>query len=148
MFTNFQAEKSLRTMATDMQDTKILSRILFCDLVANEAKYHLGCWTKYRNKHRAFQTQNDPVALSRRCDTAKVQMTKVRALTKARPFVELVEYMENTAEDRTFLFKLTQIHSCPSQPRFLAIFRNMAIFCAIFGIFAIFNVFCAILCNF
>ena len=31
-------------------------------------------------------------------------------IAKARVFVELVAYMENSVEDGTFLFKLTEIH--------------------------------------
>ena len=104
-YATFKAGQSLQAMATEMQDTKLLSKVLCGDLVANEAKYHLSCLTKYRNKYRSFKSQNDPAALSRRCTTAKVQMAKARA------FVELVAYMENSVEEGTFLFKLTQIHN-------------------------------------
>ena len=89
-------------MAKEKQDTNLLSKVLCGDLVANEAKYHLSCLVKYRNRYRSFMAQRDT---SQSDSITKVKMVKARAL------VELATYMENVAEDGTFLFKLSKLHS-------------------------------------
>jgi len=43
--------KILKRMATDLQDTILLTRISGGDLTAIEAKYHLSCLTALRNRH-------------------------------------------------------------------------------------------------
>ena len=45
-------DEDLRKMAIKLQDTALLARISGGDLVAIEAKYHLDCLTRYRNKYR------------------------------------------------------------------------------------------------
>ena len=42
-------------MATDLQDVEIMARISGGDMISIEAKYHLSCLTKLRNRHRSFQ---------------------------------------------------------------------------------------------
>ena len=44
-------DKELRQMATEMQDTSLISRISGGDLVAIEAKYHRSCLTAYKNRY-------------------------------------------------------------------------------------------------
>ena len=46
-------------MATDLQDTALLTRIDGGDLTALEAKYHLSCLTALRNKHCSFMRQGE-----------------------------------------------------------------------------------------
>jgi len=52
-FSTFNADKSVRVMATEMNDTSVLVDLADGDLVAIEAKYHLACLTKYRNRYRS-----------------------------------------------------------------------------------------------
>ena len=52
-FATFNADKSVKTMATEMNDTDVLVKLADGDLVAIEAKYHLACLTKYHNKYRS-----------------------------------------------------------------------------------------------
>ena len=46
-------------MAKDLEDTVLLTRIEGADLAGLEAKYHLTCLTKIRNKHHSFLRKNE-----------------------------------------------------------------------------------------
>ncbi len=41
-------------MARDLQDASLLAKIEGGDLIALEAKYHLSCLVKLRNRHRSY----------------------------------------------------------------------------------------------
>lgn len=99
------AEQNLKLMATEMQDGKVLSQILCGDLVSNELKYHLECLTKYRNDYRGYRRQNSPTRADQRKLNQRAKMVNSRA------FVELVTYMEESAEEGTYLFKLSNLHN-------------------------------------
>ena len=49
----FDADKNIRTMITELNDAQLLKRIVGGDLMAMEAKYHLTCLTKLRNRYRS-----------------------------------------------------------------------------------------------
>ena len=51
----FEEDSNTRTMATGLLDVEIMARISGGDMIAIEAKYHLSCLTKLRNRHRSFQ---------------------------------------------------------------------------------------------
>jgi len=53
-YTTDTAGEKLKLMATEMQDSKILPKILCSDLVASGAKYHDGCLTDYQNRYRSL----------------------------------------------------------------------------------------------
>ena len=57
-FRTLDADSNVRTMARDLQDTALLTKIDGGDLTALEAKYHLACLTGIRNKHRSFLRQS------------------------------------------------------------------------------------------
>ena len=44
-FKTLEVDKSVRQMATEMQDVELMARMEGGDLVALEAKYHLECLT-------------------------------------------------------------------------------------------------------
>lgn len=92
------AEKSLREMATSMEDTEILARISSGDLVALEAKYHFTCLTTYRNKYRSYcrQKNHDNILDAN--------------MAKARAFVEIVAKIESDIDDGTHTFQLNELH--------------------------------------
>lgn len=99
------ADHNLKVMATEMQDSNILAKILCGDLIANELKYHLECLTKYRNDYRSYRRQNSPTKIGQREEN---QRTKI---IQSRAFIELVTHMEESAEEGTYLFKLPNLHT-------------------------------------
>ena len=56
-FKTLEADKSVRQMVIDLQDTELMARIEGGDLVALETKYHLECLTVLRNRHRSFRAK-------------------------------------------------------------------------------------------
>ena len=48
------AELSLRTMASDMNNHDLITKLSGGDFVAIEAKYHFLCITKYRNCYHSY----------------------------------------------------------------------------------------------
>ena len=96
-WTSFDADNVTR-MATDLEDTALLTRIDSGDLTALEAKYHLSCLTSYtlRNRHRSFLRQSE--SFSNDGEEGRIE---------ARAFVELVTHVENSIENGTFCFKLS-----------------------------------------
>ena len=50
-------DASLKTIINELQDTQILARIVGGDLIAMDAKYHLKCFTKLRNRYRSHTRQ-------------------------------------------------------------------------------------------
>ena len=102
-YTTVNADKALRSMATEMLDTEILAKISGGDLVAIEAKYHILCLVKYRNKYRSFlRQQHSPENWS-------------REQHKARAFTELVAFIEALLEEESYLFKLSELHQLYQQ---------------------------------
>ena len=86
-------------MVKELQDTTLLAKIEGGDLIALEAKYHLPCLTKLRNRHRSL-SRKDPNSTDGQNEVKKKQ---------ARAFSELVSYVESAVEDGTFCFKLADL---------------------------------------
>ncbi len=84
-------------MATDLQDTALLSTIGCGDLVALDAKYHLACFAGLRNRHRSF--------IRKQQDSHSTRTEEMR--TQARAFAELIAYVENAVDSGTFCFKFS-----------------------------------------
>ena len=93
------ASKSIRKMATDLEEAELIARIEGGDLIALEAKYHLQCLTALRNRHRSIMRKREQ----------DVGGTEVRMI-KARALVELFMHIENCVEDGTFYFKFSALH--------------------------------------
>ncbi|KAK3885021.1 hypothetical protein Pcinc_010676 [Petrolisthes cinctipes] len=87
-------------MITELNDTQLLTRICGGDLMAMEAKYHLSCMVKLRNRHRSLIRKQSQVP-----DEIDSKMNESRA------FVELTRYIEEAVTSGTHLFKLSEIHS-------------------------------------
>ncbi len=83
-FQTFDADANIRKMATDLQDTALLAKLEGGDLIALEAKYHLACLTKLRNRHRSLLRTNKESPGNHIEESQK----------KARAFTELVAYIE------------------------------------------------------
>ena len=91
----------MKIMATEMNDTDVLVKLADGDLVAIEAKYHLACLTKYRNKYRSHVRSGQWSS-----DVQTSEFQKAKALAFART----VSHIENLLVDGTFIFKMSDIH--------------------------------------
>ena len=89
------AEFSLHTMASDMNDHDLLTKLSGGTFVAIEAKYHFPCITKYRNSYRSYLREKN-----KNTDFRYEQ-------AKARAFTELILYIECGIEEGTYLLRLT-----------------------------------------
>ena len=96
----FDADKNIRGMITELKDAQLMKRIVGGELMAMEAKYHLTCLTKLRNRYRSHprKTNHTP------------ELTDQR-MNESRAFVELTSYIEHSVDSGTLLFKLSEIHS-------------------------------------
>uniref|UniRef100_UPI00358EABF1 uncharacterized protein n=1 Tax=Myxine glutinosa TaxID=7769 RepID=UPI00358EABF1 len=96
----FDADKHIRDMITELNDAQLMTRIVGGDLIAMEAKYHLACLVKLRNRNRSL--------------TRKASQTPENTdekMNESRAFVELTSYIEKSVDSGTLLFKLSEIHS-------------------------------------
>ncbi len=84
-------------MATDLQDTALLSTIGCGDLVALDAKYHLACFAGLQDRHLSF--------IRKQQDSHSTSTEEMR--TQARAFAELIAYVENAVDSGTFCFKFS-----------------------------------------
>ena len=99
-FSTLDADTKVRQMATELQDSQLLSTIQGGDLVALEAKYHLNCLTRLRNRHRSLQRSKE--------QSTSGTHEKEKIL-EARVFTELVLYVENAVEDGVFHFRFSEL---------------------------------------
>ena len=98
------AEPSLHTMASDMNDHDLLTKLSGGDFVAIEAKYHFPCITKYRNRYCSYLRE-------------KNNNTDFRyEQAKARAFTELILYIECGIEEGTYLFKVKELRDLYENP--------------------------------
>jgi len=97
----FDADVNIRAMVTELQDTKLLSQIGTEDLIAKEAKYHLNCLVRIRNRYRSYQRKKQE----------KEQVIVNEKTIECRVFVELTTYIEKAVESGTLLFRLADLHS-------------------------------------
>ena len=93
-FMTLDAGDNVRSMATDLQDTQLLTRIEDGDLTAIAAKYHLSCLTELRNRHRSFLRKNH-------CSDSTFEVNKI----EAGAFVEPISHIESSVESGIFCFK-------------------------------------------
>lgn len=96
------ANKSVSKMATEMGDMDLLVKLSEGDLVAIEAKYHLNCLSRYRNRYRShLRAKSD--------SSSSLHSTDRKA--KAQAFAELISHIEGCLEEDTNIFKLADLHS-------------------------------------
>ena len=79
----FDADASIREMVTELQDTQLLAQIGTADLIAKEAKYHLKCLVKLRNRCRSYKRKNQE----------QEQEIINEKMNESRVFVELITYI-------------------------------------------------------
>ena len=98
-FMTIRAGNNMRVMATDLQESALLTRIEGGDLIALDAKYHLACLTALRNRHRSLMRQRHD------CSDNQKEAQKF----EARAFVELIMNVENCVEGGQLYFKLSSL---------------------------------------
>ena len=97
----FDADASIQEMVTELQDIQLLAQIGTEDLIAKEAKYHLKCLVKLRNRYRSYKRKNQE----------KEQEIINEKMSESRVFVELITYIEKAVESGTLIFRLADLHS-------------------------------------
>ena len=105
-FSVMETDKSIRRMALELKDFELLGRMSEGDLIAIEAKYHLKCLISVKNRHRSLCAQKAQ-DLSDTCDDEKMD--------KSIAFVELIEYIEQSIEKGSHMFKLSELASLYTQ---------------------------------
>ena len=87
-------------MIKELQDIQHLSRIDGSDPIAMEAKYHLQCQVKLRNRYRS---------LSRKSNQGPSNTND--KINESRAFVELRSNIEKAVKSGSQLLKLSEVHS-------------------------------------
>ena len=87
-------------MATELRDTQLVSRIAGGDLIAIEAKYHLPCIARLRNRFCSHTRKKNQAS-----ENIEEKMKESVVL------VELTTYIEKSVNSGTLLFKLSELHS-------------------------------------
>ena len=87
-------------MATDLQDFEIMARICGGEMIAIEAKYHLSCLTKLRNRHRSFQRK-----------FKRQTVKKDGNVAEYHAFEEILQLIEDSVMEGVFVFKIKDLHS-------------------------------------
>ena len=96
----FEQDSNIRTMATDLQDVEIMAKISGGEMIAIEAKYHLSCLTKLRNRHRSFQRK-----------LKRQTMKKDDNVAEYHAFEEFLQFIEDSViMEGVFLFKIKDLH--------------------------------------
>lgn len=90
IFRTFDADSNVRTMARDLQDRALLTRIEGGELAALEAKYHLHGLSNCNKKQASLFPQAEPRIYRSRTEGSKIE---------ARAFVELITHVENSIEN-------------------------------------------------
>ena len=103
-FSGDESDKNLRRMIYDLNDYDLLAKISGgSDLVAIEAKYHIGCLTDIRNRHKTFLKKE------RRAESGEDDEAKI--FNETRAFLELTDFIENSVEDGVHFFVVAELHS-------------------------------------
>ena len=96
--TTFTVNDTVKMMATELQDTDLLSKLAGTDMIASEAKYHRNCMRSFKNRYRSLLQEKSP------------KSNEQEQIAEARAFSELVSYMECSAENGVHIFKLSDLH--------------------------------------
>ena len=96
-FATLGTDNNVKSMARDLQETDLLTRLEGGDLIAKEAKYHLVCLVGLRNRHRSQSRHGS--------HDINIEEKKIQA----RAFIELITHIENAVEDGTFCFKFASL---------------------------------------
>eukprot|EP00745_Piridium_sociabile_P034544 TRINITY_DN59427_c0_g1_i1.p2 TRINITY_DN59427_c0_g1~~TRINITY_DN59427_c0_g1_i1.p2 ORF type:complete len:251 (+),score=43.78 TRINITY_DN59427_c0_g1_i1:43-753(+) len=93
------AGEHVKQLATDLQDTVMLTRLATGDVVSEEASYHATCQRQYRNRHRSYMRK------MKRDNDSQSEEHKI----EARAFIELMNYIEASVEEEVYYFKFSEL---------------------------------------
>ena len=103
-FSSDESDKNLRRTIYDLNDYDLSAKISGgSDLVAIEAKNHIGCLTDIRNRHKTFLKKE------RRAESGEDDEAKI--FNETRAFLELTDFIENSVEDGVHFFVVAELHS-------------------------------------
>jgi hypothetical protein len=92
----FALDKRVRQYATDLGDSRLLTKLAAGDVVATEAEYHANCLTNFYKEHSKF--------------SEKSSESNMRNNSEGIVFVELVAYIEEARYDEERpVFKLADL---------------------------------------
>ncbi|KAJ1170864.1 hypothetical protein NDU88_002735 [Pleurodeles waltl] len=94
------ADNNTCHMATDLQDTVFVARIVAGDVVAIDVMYYLNCFSVFQTAHQSFMKKN------KNADGGQMEEKKI----EAQAFIEFINFIENSVEDDDFCFKLSELH--------------------------------------
>ena len=96
----FETDASIRTIITELNDSRLLVRIVEGDVIRIGAKYHLKCLIELTNRYRghARKSNNDEQNIDKN-------------VCNSRAFIELASYVKKEVNSGKLLFKLSQLDS-------------------------------------
>ena len=93
-------------MIYDLNDYDLLAKISGgSDLAATEAKYHIGCLTDIRNRHKTFLKKE------KRAESGEDDERSLKIFNETRAFLKLTDFIENSVEDGAHFFVAAELHS-------------------------------------
>ena len=97
--TTLHIDNNVKNMATELSDTKLLTKLADRDMIAADAMYHLNCYVGLCNRYRAHSSKSNNKDIRNK--------VSVDALVVA----ELVAYIKETShnEENVILFKLSDL---------------------------------------
>ena len=96
----FETDANIRTIITELNDSRLLVRIVGGDLIAIGAKYHLKCLIELKNRYRSHVRKSN-----------KDKQNIDENVCNSRVFVELASYVKKEVNSGKLLFKLSELHS-------------------------------------
>ena len=96
----FETDTNIRTIITELNDSRLLVRIVGGDLIAIGAKYHMKCLTELKNRYRSHARESN-----------KDKQNIDERVCNSRVFVELASYVKKEVNSGKLLFKLSEVHS-------------------------------------
>ena len=96
----FETDASIRTIITELNDSRLLVRIVEGDVIRIGAKYHLKCLIELTNRYRGHVRKSN-----------KDEQNIDENVCNSRAFVELASYVKKEVNSGKLPFKLSQLHS-------------------------------------
>ena len=96
----FETDANIRTIITELNDSRLLERIVKGDLIAIGAKYHLKCLIELNNRYRSHVRKSN-----------KDKQNVDENVCNSRVFVELASYVKKEVYSGKLVFKLSDLHS-------------------------------------
>ena len=96
----FETDANIITIITELNDSRLLVRIVGGDLIAIGAKYHLKCLIELKNRYRSHLRKSN-----------KDMQNIDENVCNSRVFVEFAIYVKKEGSSEKLLFKLSEVHS-------------------------------------